>query len=108
MEKLVSPAERYEAIKAHYLGLGRTEAQWAEVCQSPAKFNRVWRHWLGLPPGETPPKCSYCRHSEINFGGLWCRRHRQRAASACPDWEREPGIDDDLNDPTPTERPHEQ
>lgn len=48
-------AKTYERIKHFYLGAGRTEEQWAEVAQNPAKFNRVWRKMLRLPAGDMPP-----------------------------------------------------
>lgn len=44
------------AIRRHYLSRpGKTDAGWAEVLRDPAKFNRVWRHWLGLPASDLPP-----------------------------------------------------
>jgi hypothetical protein len=43
------------AIKAHYIGQGRTEEQWETVSGDPAKFNQVWRHALRLAPDTTPP-----------------------------------------------------
>ena len=47
------------------------------------------------------PECRHCTHSEARpsmlAGGvvLWCARWRTIAASACGDWEREPGSDDE-------------
>lgn len=52
-------AQRHEAVRSHYLSLpGKTEAGWAEVVVSPAKYNRVWRHLLRLPASDTPPPLS--------------------------------------------------
>jgi hypothetical protein len=50
-------AQRHEAVRQHYLSLpGKTEAGWAEVMVSPAKYNRVWNHMLRLPPSDKPPR----------------------------------------------------
>lgn len=51
--------EQSHAIRDHYLSLpGRTEAGWVEVLRDHRKFNRVWRHSLGLPPSDEPPEFS--------------------------------------------------
>lgn len=52
----MTPADRHAAIRAHYMSLpGKTEAGWNKVAKDPAKFNRVWNHWLGLPASDKPP-----------------------------------------------------
>lgn len=52
----MTPEQTNDEIRAHYLSLpGKTEEGWAQVKLDPAKYNRVWRHWLKLPAGDTPP-----------------------------------------------------
>ena len=38
--------------------------------------------------------CRTCQHSE-SMHCLWCVLHDRRADTACWDWEREPGSDDE-------------
>lgn len=55
-DSLAQADANHARVKAHYLGLpGKTEAGWVEVKRDPRKFNRVWRHLLGLPPSDWPP-----------------------------------------------------
>jgi len=55
-EMLLASERTNSQIRAHYLGLpGKTEDGWRAVKQNPAKYNRVWRHMLKLPAGDTPP-----------------------------------------------------
>lgn len=56
----MTPAERHSAIRAYYLSLpGKTEEGWEAVAKDPAKFNRVWNHWLGLPASDKPPSVQH-------------------------------------------------
>jgi len=56
-KEILVAAERTDSrIRAHYLSLpGKAEEGWRKVKQNPANYNRVWRHMLKLPAGDTPP-----------------------------------------------------
>lgn len=44
------------ALEAHYLSLpGKTDAGWQAVKKEPVKYNRIWRHALGLELRDDPP-----------------------------------------------------
>ena len=48
-------AHVHMAIKDYYLGQGFSCEQWQVVASDLHKFNRLWRQFLRLQPGITPP-----------------------------------------------------
>ncbi len=45
----------YTEIKKYYLASGHSLEQWIDVAGNLHSFNQVWRKFLMLPPGVTPP-----------------------------------------------------
>ncbi len=45
----------YTEIKKYYLASGHSLEQWIDVAGNHHSFNQVWRKFLMLPPGVTPP-----------------------------------------------------